>query len=62
MEWAISEILKYPETMKRAQVDEKGNIDETGLHKLKYLNPVIKETLRLHPSVPLLLPRENREM
>ncbi|GMP65086.1 hypothetical protein CsSME_00026045 [Camellia sinensis var. sinensis] len=40
IEWAMSEMLKNPEMMKMAQVEE---------------------TLRLHPIVPLLLPRESNE-
>ncbi|XP_074271867.1 cytochrome P450 71D8-like [Silene latifolia] len=66
IEWTISELLKNPRTMKKAQ-DEvrqiyKGNelIDETTMEELKYIKLVLKETLRLHPPSPLLL-RESME-
>jgi len=53
--------------MEKAQAEvrkvygEKGCVDETKLHELIYLKSIIKETLRLHPPIPLLVPRENRE-
>jgi cytochrome P450 len=65
--WAMSEMVKNPMVMEEAQVevrrvfDKKGYVDETELHQLIYLKSVIKETMRLHPSLPLLIPRESRE-
>ncbi|XP_054816316.1 cytochrome P450 71D10-like [Prosopis cineraria] len=65
IEWIMSELLKNPEIMKEAQgevrrvYENKGYVDESELHKLKYIDAVIKETLRLHPPLPLLIPRES---
>ena len=65
--WAMSELLKNPKAMEKAQTEvrkvfeAKGYVDETNLHELKYINSVIKETLRLHPPEVLSLPRENSE-
>ncbi|XWS51764.1 hypothetical protein CRYUN_Cryun11dG0011200 [Craigia yunnanensis] len=64
VEWALSEMLKNPRVMREAQAEvrrvfeAKGNVDETGIFKLKYLKAVIKETFRIRPPAPLLLPRE----
>ncbi|XP_028799798.1 cytochrome P450 71D10-like [Neltuma alba] len=66
-EWAMSELLKNPKAMKEAQAEvrsvygNKGYVDESELHQLKYVNAVIKETLRLHSPVALSVPRENSE-
>ncbi|CAI0541219.1 unnamed protein product [Linum tenue] len=67
IEWTMSEMMKQPRVMQKAQdevrqaFDEKGDVDEVGLHGLEYLDCVVKEGLRLHPPGPLLLPRESRE-
>nr|XP_043622397.1 costunolide synthase-like [Erigeron canadensis] len=65
IEWAMSELMKNPETMKRAQAEVravlKGNtITETDIRSMHYLKLVIKETLRLH-SPPLLVPRVTKK-
>ncbi|XP_015954539.1 cytochrome P450 71A1-like [Arachis duranensis] len=64
LEWAFSELAKNPKCMKKAQeevrriVDGKSKIEENHLNQMNYMKCVLKETLRLHPPVPLLVPRE----
>ncbi|KAM2233124.1 hypothetical protein ACFXTI_011530 [Malus domestica] len=64
MVWAMAELAKNPKLMKKAQeevrkcIGNKGKITETDTDQLQYLKMVIKETLRLHPPAPMLLPRE----
>ncbi|KXG38060.1 ent-isokaurene C2-hydroxylase [Sorghum bicolor] len=65
--WAMSELVKNPQVMHKAQSEVreafKGQhkITKDDLVKLRYLPLVIKETMRLHAPVPLLIPRECRE-
>ncbi|KAK9114881.1 hypothetical protein Syun_021678 [Stephania yunnanensis] len=65
--WAFAELIKHPFAMKKAQEELKDAIgldrmvEEKDLVNLEYLNMVIKETMRLHPVAPLLVPRESIE-
>ncbi|XP_059661643.1 cytochrome P450 CYP736A12-like [Cornus florida] len=67
IEWALSELIKHPRVMSRLQEELKSvvgmrqMVEETDLAKFNYLDMVIKETLRLHPVGPLLIPRESIE-
>ncbi|KAL5735738.1 hypothetical protein ACOSQ2_030526 [Xanthoceras sorbifolium] len=67
IDWIMSELLKNPLILKKAQAEVRevfnriGKVDESGISEMKYLKLVVKETLRFHPPVPLLVPRESRE-
>ncbi|KAL1551822.1 salviol synthase-like [Salvia divinorum] len=67
VEWAMSEMMRNPSILSKAQeevrkvFEDKGYVDEAKFDELKYLRLVIKETLRLHPALPLLIPRMNVE-
>ncbi|XP_071701335.1 cytochrome P450 CYP736A12-like [Rutidosis leptorrhynchoides] len=62
IEWVLSNLVKHPRVMKKLQneiknvVGDKSVVEETDLEKLSYLHMVIKETFRLYPVVPLLMP------
>ncbi|KAM1226823.1 hypothetical protein ACFX2J_006119 [Malus domestica] len=64
LEWAMTELLRHPRVMKKLQTEVRGIVGsktygptEDDLVKMHYLKAVIKETLRLHPPLPLLVPR-----
>lgn len=64
VEWAMTELLLNPHIMAKAKqelekVIGKGNIvNEEDVSRLPYLSCIVKETLRLHPPIPFLLPRK----
>lgn len=64
IERAMAELIHNPHAMSKLkeelqQIIGIGNtIEESDITRLPYLQAVVKETLRLHPSAPLLLPRK----
>ncbi|RWR88526.1 Cytochrome P450 71A1 [Cinnamomum micranthum f. kanehirae] len=65
LEWVMAELAKHPKCDEESQgvvrrvVDVKANISEEHLCQLNYMKSIFKETLRLHPPAPLLVPRES---
>ncbi|VAH24527.1 unnamed protein product [Triticum turgidum subsp. durum] len=62
LEWAMAELIRNPHVMARAKLElqqmlghhRRSTITSADLGDLHYLRMVIKETLRLHPSVSLI--------
>ncbi|KAL1212611.1 Cytochrome P450 71B14 [Cardamine amara subsp. amara] len=62
--WVMTHLITNPRVLKKAQAEvrrvikNKDDITEEDIERLEYLKMVIKETLRINPLVPLLIPRE----
>lgn len=67
VEWAISELLRNPECMKKLQteldsvVGKARVVTEADLPRLPYLQAVVKETLRLYPQGAIFIPHVSLE-
>ncbi|KAJ8560920.1 hypothetical protein K7X08_027110 [Anisodus acutangulus] len=66
VEWILTELLRHPHVIKKLQkeleevVGLERMVNESDLEKLKYLDMVVKEGMRLHSVVPLV-PHEAME-
>ncbi|XP_059636079.1 cytochrome P450 76T24-like [Cornus florida] len=66
LEWAMAELMRRPEAMAKARnklekmIGRDGHrlVQESDIPSLPYLQAVVKETFRLHPAAPLLLPHK----
>nr|ATG29908.1 CYP750C16 [Taxus chinensis] len=68
IEWAMSELLKNPHVLEKAQQEIESLVGrdrflvEKDVTSCEYLRCIVRETFRLHPPVPLLLPHESMEV
>lgn len=66
IEWAMAELMHTPEALKRVKqelddvVGLDRRIEESDFEKLTYFKCVIKETLRLHPPIPMALHQSSK--
>ncbi|CAA3025257.1 cytochrome P450 71A1-like [Olea europaea subsp. europaea] len=67
VEWAISELLKKPEIFNKATeeldrvIGQNRWVQEEDIPSLPYIESIVKETMRLHPVAPMLVPRLSRK-
>jgi cytochrome P450 family 71 subfamily A len=67
LEWTMTELIRHPDVLAKAQHEVRSVVGaadmvlEPDLPRLRYLKLVIRESLRLHPPAPLLVPRETTE-
>ncbi|XP_040985808.1 flavonoid 3'-monooxygenase CYP75B137-like isoform X2 [Juglans microcarpa x Juglans regia] len=67
LEWVMARLMKHSEIMRKVHeelteiVGVDNLVEEFHLPKLQYLDAVIKETFRLHPPFPFLVPRTPSE-
>ncbi|XP_017635289.1 carnosic acid synthase-like [Gossypium arboreum] len=67
IEWAMTELLRHPNKLGKvieeldAIIGDQNVVEESNISRLPYLTAVVKETLRIHPPAPLLVPHMPNE-
>ncbi|XP_065859476.1 cytochrome P450 76T24-like [Euphorbia lathyris] len=61
LEWGMAELLRNPDKLselKKELKEVEGEIQESDIHRLPYLQATVKEILRLHAPGPFLVPHK----
>ncbi|KAL9245308.1 hypothetical protein vseg_018974 [Gypsophila vaccaria] len=68
LEWAMTELLHDQQKITKAQIEmdevlgnKIGPIQEPDISNLPYIQAIVKETLRLHPPTPILVPHRAKK-
>ncbi|XP_004506725.1 cytochrome P450 76T24-like [Cicer arietinum] len=68
IEWTMAELLQNPEKLKKTRkelqkvINKDEGVKDLDITNLPYLQAVVKETLRLHPSAPILVHKSVSEV
>ncbi|KDP24589.1 hypothetical protein JCGZ_25505 [Jatropha curcas] len=66
-EWALAELINHPDIMKKAReeidsvVGTSRLVEESDIINLPYLQSIVKETLRIHPTGPLTVRKSTED-
>ncbi|MCD7445972.1 hypothetical protein HAX54_024676 [Datura stramonium] len=64
VEWALTELMCHPQAMAKVKseisqvIGPNKKFEERDIDSLPYMQAVLKESLRLHPPLPFLIPRK----